>query len=193
MDWRLGRGSDGDPGASPVRQGLDAWVHDSSSTGDEPRTLPVSHLVGLLQVTRPTCTGRASGAHDQLPMVNSWRDGRRVQSLTRTVAPSYGLDGNATPGYSSVEPASPKIPRPGDRSRISTTWAKGPGSKGGPGLWVFRSLTTRSRAAANSSLVIPVAIISAIMTSLNRPRTPTTSSRDNSAICTSRKRFFVQI
>ena len=85
--------------------------------------------------------------------------------------------------YSSVEPASPKIPRPGDRSRISTTWAKGPGSKGGPGLWAFRSVTTRSRAAANSSLVIPVAMISAIMTSLNRPRTSTTSSRDNSAIC----------
>jgi hypothetical protein len=67
----------------------------------------------------------------------------------------YGFDGNCSSGYSSVEPASPKIPRPGDRSRISTTWAKGPGSKGSPGLWAFRSLTTRSRAAANSSLVIP--------------------------------------
>jgi hypothetical protein len=64
----------------------------------------------------------------------------------------------------------------------STTWAKGPGSKRGPGLWAFRSRTTRSRAAANSSRVIPVAMISAIMTSLNRPRTPTTSSSDNSAI-----------
>src|SRR4030081_1095744 len=52
----------------------------------------------------------------------------------------YGFDGNCSSGYSSVEPASPKIPRPGDRSRISTTWAKGPGSKGGPGLWAFRSL-----------------------------------------------------
>ena len=55
-----------------------------------------------------------------------------------------------------------------------------------PRIVGFRSLSTRSRAAANSSLVIPVAMISAIMTSLSRrPRTSTTSSCDNSAICTS--------
>jgi hypothetical protein len=83
--------------------------------------------------------------------------------------------------YSNVEPASPKIPRPGDRSRMSTTWAKGPGSNGAPGLWALRSLTTRSRAADNSCLVIPVAMISATITSLTGPRISTTSSYDNSA------------
>jgi hypothetical protein len=83
--------------------------------------------------------------------------------------------------YSNVEPASPKIPRPGDRSRMSTTRAKGPGSNGAPGLWALRSLTTRSRAADNACLVIPVAMISATITSLTGPRISTTSSYDNSA------------
>ena len=38
--------------------------------------------------------------------------------------------------HSMVEPASPNIPRPRDRSRMSTTRANGPGSSGGPGLWL---------------------------------------------------------
>ncbi len=103
--------------------------------------------------------------------------------------PTAGPDGVREPrphhsngkNYSSVEPASPKIPRPGDLSKISTTSANGPGSSRGPGLCAFLSLTTRSRAAANSSLVIPVAMISATITSPNGPRTSMTSSCDSSA------------
>src|SRR5262249_7512993 len=59
--------------------------------------------------------------------------------------------------YSSEPPPSPQIPCV--RSRMSTAWAKDPGLSGGPGVWVLRSLTTRSRAASSSALLIPVAMI----------------------------------
>src|SRR5262249_59890897 len=52
----------------------------------------------------------------------------------------------------------------------------------GPGVWVLRSLTTRSRAANSSALLIPVAMISAAIESPTGPRTSATSSRDSSAI-----------
>src|SRR5262249_19891343 len=77
---------------------------------------------------------------------------------------------------------SPQIPCV--RSRMSTTRAKAPGLSGGPGVWVLRSLTTRSRAANSSALLIPVAMISAAIESPTGPRISATSSRDSSAIGT---------
>src|SRR5262245_63879407 len=43
--------------------------------------------------------------------------------------------------YVNVEPASPNSPR--ERSRMSTTWANGPGASGPPGLWAVRYRMTR--------------------------------------------------
>src|SRR5262249_5182579 len=82
--------------------------------------------------------------------------------------------------YSSEPPPSPQIPCV--RSRMSTAWAKDPGLSGGPGVWVLRSLTTRSRAASSSALLIPVAMISAASASPTGPRISATSSRDSSVI-----------
>src|SRR4029077_17065782 len=82
--------------------------------------------------------------------------------------------------HSSVEPPSPR--RPCDRSRMSTTLAKAPGSSSAPGLWAFRSRTTRSCAATRPSLLMPVAMISAAIASPTGPRISTTSSRDSSDI-----------
>src|SRR5262249_18670044 len=88
-----------------------------------------------------------------------------------------GFAGEFAGSYSSEPPPSPQIPCV--RSRMST-----PGLSGGPGGWGLRSLTTRSRAANSSALLIPVAMISAAIESPTGPRVSATSSRDSSAIGT---------
>src|SRR5215831_13976656 len=93
-----------------------------------------------------------------------------------------GTPAGKSRSYSSEPPPSPQIPCV--RSRMSTAWAKDPGLSGGPGVWVLRSLTTRSRAAKSSALLIPVAMISAAIESPTGPRISATSSRDSSAIGT---------
>src|SRR5262249_17838602 len=91
-----------------------------------------------------------------------------------------GTPAGKSRSYSSEPPPSPQIPCL--RSWMSTAWAKDPGLSGGPGVWVLRSLTTRSRAASSSALLIPVAMISAASASPTGPRISATSSRDSSVI-----------
>ena len=85
--------------------------------------------------------------------------------------------------------ATPKSSRPRPAFRATAPGYRRPAQKvpapaGAPGSWAFRSLTTRACAATSSSLPIPVAMISAAITSFTGPRISTTSSRDSSVIGT---------
>jgi hypothetical protein len=62
-----------------------------------------------------------------------------------SVAPSQVLPGSANRVYAKVDPDSPSKPPSCNRSRMPTTWAKGPGSSGGPGSCAFRSFAARDQ------------------------------------------------